>query len=438
MNDSVLEDGIIATIDELNLFEPPVIQSAVQRSLIVEYRPTSHLSAAQDTPIHFRLGGDSRNYLDLEKTRLFVKAKIVNDDGTALEKGEGKPEVAPVNLTLQSMWSMIELKLSGKTMSMMCNGCYPYIAMLQTLLRNSETAKSGHLSAQMFFKDNNMDDTTLNVGFIERLKKFQKSQSVTMEGPLMVDFFSTPRYILCNTPIDLTLYRSRPEFLLMTAKDDKKYKFVIEDICLKAKYIEVHPGVISGHSEALKRSANAIYPYTKVDCKCFNIPKDSTSFSFDNIFNNSTPQKVICAFVEAEAFSGKLSKNAFNFQHFNLSQIELNIDGVSAPSRPLDFVFDADGTQAATPYLRMYDCVGASNNPLFGIGLSLADYCEGHTIICFPLNALDKNYLEVNRTANVTIQGTFQKALESSVTLLVYSESPTVAEIDQTRNVILH
>ncbi|NJL55647.1 hypothetical protein HC928_10935 [bacterium] len=438
MNDSVFEDGVVGTVDQLNLFEPPVIQAAVQRSVIVEYRPTSHLSVTQDAPIHFSLGGDSRNYLDLQKTRLFVRAKIVTEDGKDIEKTD---DVAPVNLTLQSLWSMVEMKIAGKTTNTPTNGCYPYMAMFQALLKNSQQAKEGPLISQMFYEENDMSNTALNLGYLKRIKFFTESASVCMEGPLVIDMCSTPRYILCNTAIDITLYRSRPEFVLMTSATDKKFKLVIEDICLKAHYLEVHPGIISGHHEALvTKKAKAIYPFTKLECKTFNIPSGSRSFYFDNIFNNGYPQRVLCALVQSDAFSGNFTKNPFDFEHFDLTQIEICADGVSVPSRPMTFKFDKEGRQAVTPFLRLYDAVGGSDSPLFGNGIDLESFCSGHSIFAFPLNGggLQGNFLEVKRSANVCVRGTFGSALDKSVTLIIYSESPTVAEIDASRNIEIH
>lgn len=440
MDDKVFSDAVIATVDQLNLFEPPVVQSAVQKGIIVEYRPTSHLSGSQDAPIHFSLGSDSRNYLDLSKTRLFVKAKLVNQDLTAIS---ANTKVAPVNMTLQSLWSMIEMKVSGKSTNFPTNGCYPYIALLQTLLKNSEDSKSGQLAAQMYFKDDGEDfdaKPELNTGFIARQKMFSESKSVCMEGPLCVDLCSTQRYILANTPIDITLYRSVQDFVIQTKEKDKKFKIVIEDICLKAFFLEVHVGVLAGQSLALERKANAVYPFTRVECKTFNIPSGSRQFCFDNIFNNSYPKRVLCVFVDSDSYSGQQTKNPFNFKHNDLTQIELTADGISVPSRPLTFKFDDTGREIAPLFLKLYDAAGASNNPLFGNGLSLSDFANGNSIFAFPLSGcgLDANHLEVRRSSNVSVQGTFGTALKAATTLIIYSEHPTVAEIDASRNIIIH
>ena len=433
MNDMVHDDSVVGIIPQLDLFTPPVLQSAVERSVIVEYRPTSQIGS-ESAPVHFSLGGDSRHYLDLQRTRLNVKLKLVREDGKPMEDDE---KTAPVNLTLHSMWSQVDIQVSGKPVSS-TNG-YPYVAMIQTLLRNSAESKRSFLPAQMYFQDTgNIEEVMLNTGGVQRQIFFEKNSSVEMEGPLASDICSTNRYILCNTAIDIRLFRSRPEFLVIT-ETENKYSAQIEDICLKAHYIEVSPGIISGHAAALQK-APAIYPFTRTELKTYTIPSGSRSFNFDNIFNSFCPEKVVAAFVASDAFSGNFKKNPFNFQHFDLTSIEVAVDGLPVPSRGLKCNFDKEGRQVAAAISRMYDSVGASNNPNFGNGIGLDEFVNGHALYCFTIcgAGLEDNLMEVRRSANVSVQGSFDTPTKQSVTLILYSESPAIAEIEASRNIITH
>jgi len=291
----------------------------------------------------------------------------------------------------------------------------------------------------MFFPDGeNIDEVDLNGGALQRKQFFSKNSIVEMEGPLASDICSTNRFILSNTAIDIRLFRSRPEFVV-TTETDNKYSVHIEDICLKAHYIEVSPGVISGHAAALEK-APAIYPFTRTEIKTFTIPSGSRSFNFDNIFNSSCPEKVVAAFVSADSFSGNFKKNPFNFQHFNLTSIEVAVDGLPAPSRGLKCNFDSEkGRQVAAAFTRMYDVVGADTNPHFSNGIGLKDFGKGYALFCFTIcgPGLEDNLMEVRRSANVSVQGSFDTPTKESVTLILYSESPAIAEIEASRNVII-
>ena len=53
-----------------------------------------------------------------------------------------------------------------------------------------------------------------------------------MEGPLLHDLFNLDRYILNSVAINVKMYRSSPEFCLMTSEATPNFEVVIEDIAL--------------------------------------------------------------------------------------------------------------------------------------------------------------------------------------------------------------
>ena len=270
--DSVPDNAMMGVTPQLDLFQPPIIQNGIERNIIIEYRPTSQISS-QEAPVSFVLGGDSKHYLDLRKTKLYVKAKVTREDGTAVPKDE---KVTTTNLTLHSMWNQIDIKISGHSLSLSDNA-YAYKSYIQTLLKSSSDVKDSQLCAQMYYSDDgNMEKCALNTGAASRMKLFAESASVEMEGPILEDICQTSRYILNNTQVELKLFRSRPEFIILT-ETENKYKLHIEDICLKACYVDVNPGVITGHAKALEKS-NAIYPFVRVQMKSFNIASGSRGF----------------------------------------------------------------------------------------------------------------------------------------------------------------
>ena len=434
-NELMYKDAILGAVPQLNLFEGPMVQSGVERSVFVEYRPTSQISS-EDAPVHFSLGGDSTNYLDLKRTRLYVKVKIVRDDGMKTEKSEA---VCPINLTLQSMWSQIELKLSGKTVSS-SNQVYPYKAYIQSILKNQDAAKMSHMCAQMFRQETgNVDKVLENTGAIWRYQRFAGSSSVEMEGGLLEDFFHTNRFLLNNTQVDIKLFRARQPFVIMTDDSDKNYKLIIEDITLKACYVDVHPGIIKGHAAALEK-ANAIYPYTRVEMQTYNLTSGVRQFNLDNLFSGQCPTKVIVGFVESESFSGHKNKNPFNFQNFGLREIELTADGRPLPGRALRVpAFDLVGSQVVSPYMSLFDCIGVGNMSSFGNGIEPEDFARGYALYAFPLygGGAEDNFMQNKKTANIRVQGSFSSALSVPVTAVIYAEFPAIVEIEGSRNVIL-
>ena len=430
------ENATLGVVPQLNLFQSPLIQSGVERSFFVEFRPTSQLS--ENGPVHFHMGGDGSHYLDLKRSRLFVKLKLLKEDGKALTQTE---IACPINLILHSMWSQVEVKISGKVVSM-SNNCYHYKSYLQTLLRTSDSAKEGHLMAQGYHQDNgDVDKIIGNSGALARTSFFAKSQSVQLESSILEDIFQSGRYLLNNTPVDIKLFRAPNSFTCMTKDSTLKVKLEIEDIHFKACYVSVHPGIITGHAAALQKS-NAIYPYTRVGMMTFNISSGARQFNLDNLFNGSCPTKVLVSFVDSEAFQGTFQTNPFNFALHSIDQIELTADGYSVPGRALTVgPTDSDfkGRQVVVPFNALADCVGGLSNH-FGNGIDLSDFSHGYAIFGFPIyggGPADQNFMQIKKSANIRVQGTFSAALPKPITAIVYAEFPAILEIEGSRNVIV-
>lgn len=88
---------------ELSLFASPTNQVAVEKVYFTEARPISSIGVS-DTPIEIVVSGSGAEYTDLKRSRLYVKARILKADGTALAANE---KTGIVNLPLQSMFSQM-------------------------------------------------------------------------------------------------------------------------------------------------------------------------------------------------------------------------------------------------------------------------------------------------------------------------------------------
>ena len=110
--------------------------------------------------------------------------------------------------------------------------------MIQNMLSYGTDAKKSQLPSQLYFKDKtgHYDDNDVkygaNTSLYTRSFYFGQSQTWDMEGPLLHDLFNLDRYILNSVAINVKMYRSRPEFCLMTSEATPNFEVVIEDIAL--------------------------------------------------------------------------------------------------------------------------------------------------------------------------------------------------------------
>ena len=59
----------------LALFDPVKIDTGVQKVEWIEYRPISQVTSG--SVIEFQIPGTGQNYIDLQKTELYITARIV-------------------------------------------------------------------------------------------------------------------------------------------------------------------------------------------------------------------------------------------------------------------------------------------------------------------------------------------------------------------------
>ena len=148
---------------------------------------------------------------------LKVTAKITEADGTVLKDGA---RVAPVNLTLHSLFKDVILKANG-TIINQATGCYPFKAYIETNFTYSTAGKSGAVGIpQMYYKDKagafNGTAALVNAGFDSRVDKFAKSALVEMGGRLHLDMFMQNKLIIPGIRFSLTLIPSPTQFHVLS------------------------------------------------------------------------------------------------------------------------------------------------------------------------------------------------------------------------------
>src|SRR5882757_227375 len=94
---------------ETNLFEEPVFDVSLSATIQTGYHSVTSLSE-HSSPIDFFIQANDSHFIDLSETKLYVKAKIVSETGTALRDDD---IVAPANNFLHSLFQQVSIQLNG-------------------------------------------------------------------------------------------------------------------------------------------------------------------------------------------------------------------------------------------------------------------------------------------------------------------------------------
>ena len=179
---------------ELMLFTPPLVNKGVSHVSWTQSRSVNSISDG----IEISLKASGLQYLDLGRCRLRAKFKILNTDGSPVDKAK---KVAPVNLTLHSLFRQCDVYLQHQLVSTSGN-LYPYKALLDVLTGFGREAQESHLQTSMFYKDDPgrfdwpfdpKGEKLLNRGWDSRFKLTNGSKTVELEGPIFADVFSIPQ-----------------------------------------------------------------------------------------------------------------------------------------------------------------------------------------------------------------------------------------------------
>ncbi|XP_035205678.1 uncharacterized protein F54H12.2-like [Stegodyphus dumicola] len=332
----LLKDSPECAKSELDLFSLPPTQTVIEKGQWVEFHPLANVS--EGSPVEFNVSGSGDDYLDLSQTQLYVKVKILKNDGKPIT---AESKVGPVNLFLHSMFSQVDISLNERLVST-SNNTYPYRAMIEKLLNHGFDTKTSQLSSELFFKDTagrmnvfDIQDTQPNEGFNQRAELFKLSASVDMIGRLHLDMFHQERLLLNMVDMKIKLIRSKPEFCLL---GEGEFKVLLEQASLFVRKVRVSPGVVLGHAKSLEKST-AKYPINRVLCKAYSIPTGNMSFIQDNIFIGQMPNRIVVACVDNDAFNGNYKKSPFEFKHYNMNFIGVYVDGQpDATSTPFSYL----------------------------------------------------------------------------------------------------
>ena len=423
---------------ELLLFDPIRVNRGAEQIQWIEYRPINQLS--DDSPVEICVPGTGSQYMDLKRSRLYVRACIKKGDLKDLDE---KDYVAPCNLFLQSIFSQIDVYLQQRLVSSRAAG-HPYRAMFDTLLNFGPPALESQFQSQLYYKDTGgamdygaKDDIRINQGFVSRHKLTELSQSVDLEGPIYADLMQMDRYLLNGCELRLKLHQSSDSFRLMTKKGTN-YKVILQDVIFKACMVTVSPEVIMAHAATLQKTP-ALYPYIRTELKAFAVPKGSYQAAIDDVFLGSIPNRVVISMVSGAAYSGSYNLNPFNFHHYLCNFLSVSIDGQSVPGKPITPKF---GKEKGQNYITAYQSLfaGLRKEDLDeGIYTNRLDYGQGYTIYVFDLGAhMDElNFQPALKRGNLKLEARFEKPLDETINILVYANFPSLLRIDQTRNVLL-
>jgi hypothetical protein len=392
--------SVPATKSELEIFHVPPTQTVIDHTYEVEHRPTSTLDSTKTYDFNIPA---SEDFTDLSATVIYVKAKIVKEDGTNIST-----TIKPIKAFANALFEQVDFYLGPININQ-ANNLYNYQSFIEELVyRHPNKADSGLM----------WDDET------EIEKRTASSKSFDLYFRLQNSMCQQDKLLVNGVPITIRFTRSSDAFCLIRDATDTttKPKIKIESFSLFIKRVKLFPDAMLGINAGLEKGT-ARYFITRNDVKSFSIPKGNGSVSVDNVYAGQLPKRMLIGFVSNKAFKGDLSSNPFNFQHFSITNMAIFVDGVQVPSIAYSPDFDNN------LYMREFGSLYRYINQFEGVPqtvISHDDYKKLYPLFAFDLSpdgslGAETGTLSLIKRGTIRVDVKFRSTLPETSEMIVFA-----------------
>ena len=212
----------------------------------------------------------------------------------------------------------------------------------------------------------------------------------------------------------------------------RKYKFEIRDLRLFVKTLNLHDGLALDIARKLDIQP-ARYGLRRTMIKSLLISKGDTEFNA-NLYIEEVPRRLVLALIANDAFIGNKNKSPFNFEHFNVREVNVYCNGRVYPATPYNLDY------ATNNYVRAYHDMQENIGTAWSVesnGIDYAMFKTGWCIYVFSLTNSMENEpgFELIREGTTSITIRFKQPLGGNVTLIAYAEMDSLLMIDKYRTV---
>ena len=425
--------GLALDINEIssrafNIFSTFDADTSFKRGYYVDYRPISTVDS--NGPFEFSIPRDEVNWTDMQKTRLEGRVKIVKADGTNAASSD---TFSVCNMFYQSLFENILFEIEGVKLDDPSAKTYPYKSYIETLLSYSKSVKESTVDSLNIWKTDTpgkFDDLeTGNSGFTERKTLFSESKNRYFSIPLYLDICHSHKYLPPRLSMKFSFRRNSDDFSLLYTGNALTYKIVIDNIKLRIYKITPSQKIYDFYTSRIA-SDNAKLNIDRSIIKSYVIPKGTTDLSRYKAFEGQKlPEQLIIGIIPQSAFNGNNAKNPFNFQHYNLREANLLVNGVPEPL--YKYQLNIKDKDTASFYSEFLENVGVSTDNK-EIGIDHDSYYNGNFLIAFDRSPDKSNRFRQFLTEGglMDINLILSKPTTEVLIVLVYATYSDILTID--------
>jgi hypothetical protein len=467
----------------LDLHSTLPTQAGVERKMLRIIPPTHAIG--RTGPIRFDIPSSYDEQILPSGVRVMIKLRVVVGADERRALAEYVPAVAggadarwtndevviPVNGIGHAVFSDVEVRVNDQKISSY-DGNYAYRGNLENLLFTSSLNKinssllAGYEIPENLPFDSFADAATLFAGagsglvtldanavlrknsspfnnaqvWGRRVLRTRKSRVTTYIDKVYSELFSQQLALPPGAKLSVQFERSQSKFALL-AHSTKDLHLSVESCHLIVPTVKVDPQFVEQiEFFTFEKKVKMRYPMRRIEISKYTKSRGLHDLSEDNILiGNVVPRRVFVVLVNAEAVSGNLKLDPFNYAAYDVKSISIRSSGQQASVPTCEVNFETEDFAQALFYLQTVLGRDDDDNE---IGINLKNYVPGNVVYGFDLNGLAAKEMSEAFTKEVTSPTGIEIKLGSesphAITVIVMKEYDSEVTIDAGGTVVVH
>ena len=421
---------------ELDIFKNEGYDMSILSTQNCDVYPTSPLSEAS-VPLTFIVNSTDAHYIDLSKTRLYIRAKIVKSNGDALEAAN---IAAPVNNVLHSLFSQCSVLLN-ETLITPSNMYYAHRSMIERMLLFSKEYNETQSECSGYYKDEDpaSADGVKSSSYKTRSAMCAESKVIKLIGRPHVNRFAQPDFLPPGVDMKVVFQRSTDEFATFVPPGVSSgvplaCKISILEAKLQIVRHKVLPAAAINHIRQWENNDLANIYLTRVDVKSFALLTGTLTRVEEGVFKGGQlPQRLVIAIAPSTNVNGSVITNPFVFSDFNLSHINVSVNEDTSEAFPLKVDFRLGSLRVKEALSNLFRSIGIENKDA-SIDYNVADFVNNKTLFVYEISPIT-DARTPPRFGNIKIEFRFREDTKQPLTVLCYTETQGVLNIDKNKSV---
>lgn len=314
---------------------------------------------------------------------------VANGDGSEID--DAVQNYAPVNGISLEAFAYVTVTV-GQTLICGDTKKDAYKHYVEMLLGTNELAKKTYAQQSLLwypdtptYFDEMKRSGGKNQGFLKRSAMFVGGHKVETRVGLPYPLAQAGKLLPPGINMTFDLKQAEDQFRLMSDDPSKRMKLIIDNVWLEANGKIMDPNFYKSMVDRLTVT-DARYDVVRSDVAGpFHLPPGQIEYEF-TLYQSVAPNVVYCWFVDSEAWTGSYTKNPFNFQHCNVSEIYVTVEGVEYPAdkyTPVSWGSSDVTADVRREYLELMRISRQTKG--IGCGLTYEEFINGYTILAFQI-----------------------------------------------------